>query len=180
MVIITYVLVASDTSPDKMTGTSGYEGFLQVCKVALGANCCGFLVTAFLETHKITDLVGTGTFSLAAIYGLYASKNTKQTQPTAKALTYCTVLWSLRLATFLFYRVCKVGHDNRLHFMFPNRSKGETWFSQPRKGGPPRISNLAMFWILQTAWCIAVVSPVTAAQFAGKPTPKLSILSMFI
>ena len=157
-----------------MSASAGFQGLLEVCKVAFGANAGGFLITSIFETHKITDLVGTGSFAVAALYGLLKSKNAYATQ---KALTYCSVLWSIRLSSFLFYRVCTVGEDKRLKFMFPNRSKGETWFSKPPKGGSRRINNLAMFWIIQTLWCIVVISPITAAQFVGKPLPKLTTLS---
>ncbi len=36
------------------------------CKVILGCNAAGFLASAALETHKLTDLVGAGAFAAAA------------------------------------------------------------------------------------------------------------------
>ena len=96
---------------------SGYKAFWDASKLILGINAVGFGITAMTRTHKITDLVGVGTFGIAACYTLYQAK--KNADKTKKLLTLCVCLWSLRLSSFLFLRVLKAGEDHRLRQFFP-------------------------------------------------------------
>ena len=57
-----------------MSKFSNFSGFLGSGKVILAANALGYLGTIALSTHKLTDLVGCGTFGIAAVLG-YLSMN---------------------------------------------------------------------------------------------------------
>lgn len=92
-----------------------------------GCNLVGYLFSAALETHKITDLVGVGSFVAAAVslsirnpavLTNIAQKGLVKgiTLDTARVLMVngIVILWGTRLSAFLFQRVLKLGEDKRL------------------------------------------------------------------
>ena len=106
-----------------------------------GCNLVGFLASAGLETHKITDLVGVGSFVAAAlslslrnpaifnrmkVIPFVAERGVlgRLTQfgelnvnfGTARVLIAngIVIIWGARLSTYLFHRVLKLGEDKRL------------------------------------------------------------------
>eukprot|EP01084_Bolivina_argentea_P152006 265233_1 len=152
--------------------SSGYKAFWEASKLMIGINAVGFTITAMTRTHKITDLIGVGTFGIAACYTLYKSRNSEKTK---KLLTFCVCLWSLRLSSFLFMRVLKAGEDHRLRQFFPNPNKPtQGWLTDGLKS---KIFKLAFFWSLQALWGILVLSPVTMANLYGKSLVKISNIS---
>lgn len=80
-----------------------------------GCNILGYAVTAALETHKITDLVGAGSF-VAATLALSQKNNLISAPLSYPVLTLVNAgvaLWGTRLSLFLFQRVLQVGDDKR-------------------------------------------------------------------
>jgi hypothetical protein len=48
------------------------------CRVILGCNAVGYILSALFETHKLTDLVGAGSFAVSAaalLRGLVAKED---------------------------------------------------------------------------------------------------------
>jgi len=125
----------------------------------VGLNLLGFTITAFTRTHLITDLIGTGAFVVSAVCTFLASPASASTgtlmlRPVV--LTVCTVLWGVRLASYLFYRILHTRHDARLAAFFPP-SPSSPWTAD-------RLFKLAMFWSLQSAWAFLVLLPVTVCH----------------
>lgn len=106
-----------------------------------GCNLVGFIASAGLETHKITDLVGVGSFVAAALSLSLRNPavfNRMKVIPfvaesgvlgrlsqlgelninfgTARVLIAngIVIIWGARLSTYLFHRVLKLGEDKRL------------------------------------------------------------------
>eukprot|EP01026_Neomeris_dumetosa_P084795 TRINITY_DN99846_c0_g1_i4.p1 TRINITY_DN99846_c0_g1~~TRINITY_DN99846_c0_g1_i4.p1 ORF type:complete len:292 (-),score=6.91 TRINITY_DN99846_c0_g1_i4:30-905(-) len=140
--------------------------------VILGINSVGFLITMATQTHKITDLFGTGAFVVSAIATHSASCHLfKQPllKPTPSALaTACVALWGTRLAGFLFYRILQTSKDDRLDFMF--KKSGEKWFT-----GPSTYPlKLLGFWSIQSLWGWGVLLPITVLHGRGPGKWSLS------
>ena len=106
-----------------------------VAVVIGGCNLAGYITSAALETHKITDLVGVGSFVAAAVtltlrnpavftrkIGNEAVSRALQfggfdlSLQTARVLIVNSIVvaWGVRLSTYLFNRVLKLGEDKRL------------------------------------------------------------------
>lgn len=106
-----------------------------------GCNFVGYVASAAFETHKITDLVGVGSFVAAAVSltvrnpALLTPISTIPSATNAGVLGKClqigaikvctgtarvllanglVIIWGARLSTFLFNRVLKLGEDKRL------------------------------------------------------------------
>jgi predicted anti-sigma-YlaC factor YlaD len=85
--------------------------------VILGCNAVGYLLSALLETHKLTDLVGAGSFAIAsaALLGGIVAKDAiageglislaLDRNPRAVAACILVILWGARLGAF-FFSVC--------------------------------------------------------------------------
>mmetsp|Transcript_6896 Transcript_6896/g.10404 ORF Transcript_6896/g.10404 Transcript_6896/m.10404 type:complete len:319 (-) Transcript_6896:152-1108(-) len=139
-----------------------------------GANLIGYGLTAVFETHKLTDLVGCGSFVINAVACAIKSGSWKQgftSRPMV--LNLCVGLWGSRLASYLFYRICQTGEDDRLAPFY--RKEGEGRLDPNGAFYPVRLST---FWIIQGLWSWIVSFPVTMANFNPAPSPKLGVPGM--
>ena len=113
----------------------------EVAIVVGGCNLGGYVMTACLETHKITDLVGVGSFvvavgSLSYRNGLLQNfktvlssvdfNNNNKLNVLMKLIgnnvivrqmlvNVSIAIWGSRLASYLFNRVLQLGEDKRLN-----------------------------------------------------------------
>lgn len=138
-----------------------------------GCNLVGFCATAFLETHKITDLVGVGSFACATLSlshrsGLFQLSNLHQIgNLRLYTINGLVTLWGIRLSTYLFNRVLQVGEDKRLKPFF--RERDESFLDQQKSFFPLK---LASFWSIQAMWGFICMLPVTILN--SVPAVKVS------
>ena len=126
--------------------------------IFLGANAAGFVLNLlFPHAHYHVDLLGTGAFGAAALPTLWAAI-TKPKQPLQSLpprVTYSAVAvttWSVKLASFLLYRVItKGGHDARLDDVLANPS-----------------SSLG-FWTISCLWGMLCSLPFTLGTTSSLP-----------
>jgi steroid 5-alpha reductase family enzyme len=139
--------------------------------VIAAVNGAGFLVTAATQSHKVTDLCGTSAF-IASAWATHTAAARAAGRPAlgrgapgrSLALTLLTTAWGVRLSSYLFGRVVRLGKDERLSKFFP-ADKDEPWLT-----GPSRYPlKLASFWAAQGAWAWVCLLPVTAtAALVGR------------
>ena len=106
------------------------------------ANTLGFVISTATGWHYHLDLLGAGAFALSAA----ATRGVGVTQGLSAA---AASLWSVKLASFLFYRVLQTKTDARLVDVLST------------------TSGAAGFWIASFAWGWIVSLPHTIA--AGVP-----------
>mmetsp|Transcript_2257 Transcript_2257/g.4018 ORF Transcript_2257/g.4018 Transcript_2257/m.4018 type:complete len:306 (+) Transcript_2257:80-997(+) len=144
-------------------------------------NGVGYGITAGLETHKITDLVGAGSFVAATVSlshrnGLIQNLlEGRITSPKLLLVNAGVILWGSRLASYLFNRVLQLGEDKRLRKFF--RKPGESYLDLKGSFFPIRLS---IFWVIQAAWGYLCMLPVTLLNSVplllkdGTPNPFLT------
>eukprot|EP00596_Hydrurales_sp_CCMP1899_P004469 CAMPEP_0119035122 /NCGR_PEP_ID=MMETSP1177-20130426/2088_1 /TAXON_ID=2985 /ORGANISM="Ochromonas sp, Strain CCMP1899" /LENGTH=233 /DNA_ID=CAMNT_0006993055 /DNA_START=41 /DNA_END=739 /DNA_ORIENTATION=+ len=136
-----------------------------VAGVIGGCNLIGYLFSAAVETHKITDLVGVGSFVAAAVSLTVRNPALMQkgliksiTLDSARVLVVngLVIAWGARLSSFLFTRVLKLGEDKRLDQFY--KQPGEGYLDIKKSFYPISLSG---FWLIQAAWGFVCCLPVT-------------------
>ncbi|KAB2001566.1 hypothetical protein ERO13_D11G003200v2 [Gossypium hirsutum] len=116
------------------TVTAGYQLFF-------------FLIAAVFQFDKLTDFAGSTNFVIIALLTLVKKGSWHLRQVV---LTAMIVIWSTRLALYLFFRILRWGEDKRYDRMRHN------------------VGNLAVFFIFQGLWVWTVTLPVTVVNASDK------------
>jgi len=82
----------------------------------VGINLLGFLISLTTNSHSHVDLLGSAAFAAGALPGLLQEGAATRVRWSSTAV----IAWSVRLGSFLFYRVLKTGHDARLDEILAN------------------------------------------------------------
>ncbi|XP_054809846.1 uncharacterized protein LOC129311507 isoform X1 [Prosopis cineraria] len=115
--------------------------------VTIGYQFMFFVITALLKFDKVTDFAGSTNFIILAILTLVL-KGTWYFRQVI--LTLLVVLWGLRLALFLLFRILQWGEDRRFDDMRSN------------------LGKLAIFWTFQAVWVWTVSLPVTVINASDR------------
>lgn len=86
--------------------------FWKAISIYAATDAVGFVISVMTGSHVHLDLIGSGAFGLVSLSNLLspaASLTLSQ-----KVSSIAVSVWSIKLATFLFYRASRVGHDMRL------------------------------------------------------------------
>jgi steroid 5-alpha reductase family enzyme len=110
-----------------------------------------FFVTYACRFDKVTDFAGGTNFLVLALLTLLVGGHYG---PRQIVLTALVVLWALRLAGFLLYRILLWGEDRR--------------FDDTRDN----LAKLAIFWAFQAVWVWTVSLPLTILN-ASSGSPQL-------
>jgi len=120
-----------------------------------GFNMLGFAITLVRPElgEKITDLFGTGSIAVSAVATHAASGVGLALRPSL--VTAAVVVWGVRLAGFLFYRIINTGSDSRLSAYF--ETTGST----------------AAFWTVSALWGWLNLLPQSLLCFAPNAAAPL-------
>ena len=109
---------------------------------SVGFNLFLFLIAYVLQTDKITDLSYSMTFVILAVASFLRSG-----QDVVDILLLSLVLiWAIRLGSYLFKRIHRIGRDER--------------FDKIRV----KFTSFLTFWIMQGLTCFIVLIPVLKAN----------------
>lgn len=125
-------------------------------------NGIGTLISMVTGSHVHLDLLGTGAFAVAAIASISKSTST-QLLPRHQVSTAAVSIWSVKLASFLFYRALQVHHDARLTDTLGT------------------AGGTLMFWFISFLWGVLCSLPHTlgvTSSLAGKNKISLGIGSI--
>ncbi|KAF8196667.1 DUF1295-domain-containing protein [Mycena galopus ATCC 62051] len=107
--------------------------------ITTGYQLTGFFIAYTLQFDKITDFTGGSNFFILALVTLLCG----HTFHTRNVITSILVMiWAVRIAGFLLFRVIKTGHDGR--------------FDEIRK----HFFKFLAFWIAQILWVWVVSLPI--------------------
>ncbi|KAJ7746944.1 DUF1295-domain-containing protein [Mycena maculata] len=107
--------------------------------VTTGYQLLGFAIAYTFQFDKITDLTGGSNFFILALLTLLAGGTFHARNVVTSVLV---MIWAVRIAGFLFFRVLMTGHDGR--------------FEEIRK----HFFKFLAFWIAQILWVWIVSLPV--------------------
>jgi len=155
------VTIKKDSAPSKQTLSSatrlrgGFSGspvvfnnapLWQSAQAFVGVNAVGFLISAVAPScHYHVDLLGSGSFAVAALPALNSSNSRIATSAA------CMAAWGAKLAGFLFFRVIKNGHDSRLSDLL----------ATPR--------SAFSFWVVSMLWGVICSLPHTLGTTSSLP-----------
>ena len=105
-----------------------------------------FIPAFIFQTEKYFDLLGSLTFIVLAAAALAYSNR----EPGSIAISVMVIVWALRLGSFLFVRVNKVGHDSRFRSIKPD------------------FLQFLMTWTLQGLWVFLTLAAGLTAMTSGK------------
>ena len=99
-----------------------------------------FAIAYTLKFDKVTDLAGTSNFAILALLTLWLGGDLSFPKILA---SFMVVLWSVRLGTYLFYRILVWGEDKRF-----DEIRSKFW-------------SFLGFWIYQILWVFILSLPIT-------------------
>ena len=104
------------------------------------------------QTEKFYDLTGSLTYITVTIYVLYQLVQLNSSIDFRSAIiAACILIWTIRLGSFLFWRVLKDGEDKRFRSILPS------------------FTQLFMTWSLSAAWVfIQLLSALVAITAISK------------
>jgi len=118
---------------------------LELAIVSLAVNWVVFLIHALpQDSEKFFDATGTLTYVTLVVWACVETGllSTYQTRLRASVLVVMSLVWSIRLGSFLLGRICAAGKDSRFEEL---RATCLRWLS---------------IWTIQAVWCFLVISPV--------------------
>ena len=107
---------------------------------SVGFNLLLYVVAYLLQTDKITDISYSLTFAIITVVGYFYFAS----DAIDGLIAFLVLIWALRLGSYLFIRILKIGHDER--------------FDQIR------VNPLSFFafWLMQGLTCALVSFPTIA------------------
>ena len=128
----------------------GWPVFAVCAALAFGVNWLVFIPSAIAKTEKFYDLTGGITYITVTLVAVSLSS---EMDLRARIVAAFVVIWSARLATFLFRRISKDGKDGRFDDI---------------KGRPSRF---LMAWTLQGLWVLLTAAAALAVITGGNKVP---------
>lgn len=141
--------------PSTLSSVSSLSPFLQYNLVILAINFLGMIISLFFPGVQYhLDLLGTGSFALASVYIMLTHHHLLQAQVFS---SWAIIIWSTKLATFLFYRAIQVKEDARL---------GSTLSTKP---------GVVFFWLLSFLWGVISSLPHSLGLAASLSSSSFSL-----
>jgi len=126
------------------------------CAVAFALNWLAFLPAALARTERYYDLMGGATYISVVVIAVLLSGGLDLRAALVAALV---LIWALRLATFLFLRISRAGHDSRF-----DNVKARFW-------------PFLMAWTLQGLW-VTLTAAAALAVITGGIREPLGVLGV--
>jgi len=134
-------------SPDPSVVFDNTPLFQSISIFAL-ANGLGTILSLVGKTQVHVDLLGSGAFALAALPALLAKGAAAS---RVKLSAAAMALWSVKLASFLLFRILKMGEDTRLTDLFTS------------------FSGTVGFWFFSLLWGVICSLPHTLGSTSSAP-----------
>ena len=92
---------------------NGYSAVLYCAVISIGMQWIAWIPASFAKTERFYDLTGGLTYLTVVGFSLWAGSQSEPPSPRELIISLLVVIWSLRLSSFLYFRIHRTGKDGR-------------------------------------------------------------------
>jgi steroid 5-alpha reductase family enzyme len=92
---------------------NGYSAVLYCAVICIGMQWIAWIPASFGKTERFYDLTGGLTYLTVVGFSLWAGSQFEPPSPRELIISLLVVIWSLRLSSFLYFRIHRTGKDGR-------------------------------------------------------------------
>ena len=92
---------------------NGYSAVLYCAVISIGMQWIAWIPASFAKTERFYDLTGGLTYLTVVGFSLWAGSQSEPPSARELIISLLVVIWSLRLSSFLYFRIHRTGKDGR-------------------------------------------------------------------
>ena len=92
---------------------NGYSAVLYCAVICIGMQWIAWIPASFGKSERFYDLTGGLTYLTVVGFSLWAGSQSEPPSPRELIISLLVVIWSLRLSSFLYFRIHRTGKDGR-------------------------------------------------------------------
>ena len=135
----------------------GYSAVLYCAVICIGMQWIAWIPASVAKTERFYDLIGGSTYLTVVVFSLWAGSQSEPTSIREYIISILVVIWSLRLSSFLYFRIHRTGKDGRFDEL---------------KTSPIRF---LVPWTLQGLWVFLTMIVVIVINSQSGSAPALGI-----
>lgn len=136
---------------------NGYSAVFWCAIICIGSQWLAWIPASIKQTERFYDLIGGLTYLSVVIFSLWAGSQSEFPSLRELIISLLVIIWSLRLSTFLYFRIHRVGKDGRFDEL---------------KNSPIRF---LVPWTLQGLWVFLTMIVVIVINSQQGPSPDIGI-----
>ena len=159
VVAITFIIIflmVSAVGNDSVT-FNGYSAVLYCAVLCIGIQWAAWIPASISKTERYYDLTGGLTYLIVVGFSLWAGSQSEPPSLRELIVSLLVVIWSLRLSSFLYFRIHRTGKDGRFDQL---------------KTSPIRF---LVPWTLQALWVFLTMIVVIVINSQAGSAPELGI-----
>jgi len=160
IVVVTVTLIVSLISISVDVNSVNIFGYsaLIICAIStIGIQLMAWIPASILKTEKFYDMTGGFTYIAIVLLSLWAGSQSEAPSVRELIVSILVVIWAIRLSSFLYLRIHRVGKDGR----FDELKKTPIRFLVP--------------WIVQGLWVFLTMNVVIVINTQSNSAPPLGI-----
>ena len=92
---------------------NGYSAVFYCAVICIGMQWVAWIPASMMKTERFYDLTGGLTYLTVLGFSLWAGSQSEPPSPREFIVSLLVVIWSLRLSSFLYFRIHRTGKDGR-------------------------------------------------------------------
>ena len=136
---------------------NGYSATLCCAAICIGMQWIAWIPASIAKTERFYDLVGGSTYLIVVGFSLWAGSQSESPSLRELIVSLLVVIWSLRLSSFLYFRIHRTGKDGRFDQL---------------KTSPIRF---LVPWTIQGLWVFLTMLVVIVINSQADSAPALGI-----
>lgn len=136
---------------------NGYSAILCCAAICIGMQWIAWIPASIAKTERFYDLVGGSTYLIVVGFSLWAGSQSESPSLRELIVSLLVVIWSLRLSSFLYFRIHRTGKDGRFDQL---------------KTSPIRF---LVPWTIQGLWVFLTMLVVIVINSQADSAPALGI-----